>query len=226
MALSVMVMRPVIPTNTYCNDHPSLGASVWPVSRISWKHDPFGTDLHRPRIHDPSSAGSFGPLQWWGKSRHGCHGGQPIMPRVKAGSDKDDGVPGTLGECKAIVAAAMTVAFAVANRVLYKLALVPLKDYPFFLAQLTTFGYVIVYFTILYFRYRLGIVTNEMLAFPKLRFVVVGALEALGIAAGMAAGANLSGASIPILSQTVMEPLFCHYFSLQPTWFSTFLYYA
>jgi hypothetical protein len=40
------------------------------------------------------------------------------------------------------IAAASTavVALAVANRVLYKLALVPLKEYPFFLAQLTTFG--------------------------------------------------------------------------------------
>lgn len=39
------------------------------------------------------------------------------------------------------VAAAVTVAFGVGNRVLYKLALVPLKHYPFFLAQLATFGY-------------------------------------------------------------------------------------
>lgn len=40
-----------------------------------------------------------------------------------------------------VVAAASTVIFGVANRVLYKLALVPLKHYPFFLAQLATFGY-------------------------------------------------------------------------------------
>lgn len=39
------------------------------------------------------------------------------------------------------VAAAITVVFGVGNRVLYKLALVPLKHYPFFLAQLATFGY-------------------------------------------------------------------------------------
>jgi len=40
----------------------------------------------------------------------------------------------------AAAASAAVVALAVANRVLYKLALVPLKAYPFFLAQLTTFG--------------------------------------------------------------------------------------
>jgi hypothetical protein len=43
---------------------------------------------------------------------------------------------------KVVVAAAVTVVLGVANRVLYKLALVPLKHYPFFLAQLATFGYI------------------------------------------------------------------------------------
>ena len=36
---------------------------------------------------------------------------------------------------------ATTMAFGVANRVLYKMALVPLGDYVFFLAQFQTFGY-------------------------------------------------------------------------------------
>ncbi|KAF8403651.1 hypothetical protein HHK36_011755 [Tetracentron sinense] len=103
-----------------------------------------------------------------------------------------------------MVAAAITVVFGVGNRVLYKLALVPLKHYPFFLAQLATFGYVLVYFSILYFRYHAGIVTDEMLSLPKTPFLAVGLLEALGAASGMAAGAILSGASIPILSQTFL----------------------
>lgn len=37
-------------------------------------------------------------------------------------------------------AATATVVLAVLNRVLYKLALVPMKNYPFFLAQFTTFA--------------------------------------------------------------------------------------
>uniref|UniRef100_A0A6N2L333 Uncharacterized protein n=2 Tax=Salix viminalis TaxID=40686 RepID=A0A6N2L333_SALVM len=102
------------------------------------------------------------------------------------------------------VAAAVTVVLGVGNRVLYKLALLPLKHYPFFLAQLATFGYVIVYFTILHIRHRAGIVTDEMLSMPKAPYVIVGLLEALGAATGMAAGAILSGASIPILSQTFL----------------------
>ncbi|CAK8538647.1 unnamed protein product [Lathyrus sativus] len=102
------------------------------------------------------------------------------------------------------VAAAATVVMGVGNRVLYKLALVPLKQYPFFLAQLSTFGYVIVYFGIMYIRHRAGIVTDEMLSLPKTPFVVIGLLQALAAATGMAAGAILSGASIPILSQTFL----------------------
>ncbi|KAL5193441.1 Protein CLT3, chloroplastic [Glycine soja] len=89
-----------------------------------------------------------------------------------------------------VLAAAVTVVMGAGNRVLYKLALVPLKNYPFFLAQLATFGYVIVYFSILYIRYRAGIVTDEMLSVPKTPFLVVGLLEALGAATGMAAGVN------------------------------------
>uniref|UniRef100_A0A0E0FCH3 EamA domain-containing protein n=1 Tax=Oryza meridionalis TaxID=40149 RepID=A0A0E0FCH3_9ORYZ len=101
-------------------------------------------------------------------------------------------------------ASAAVVALAVANRVLYKLALVPLKQYPFFLAQLTTFGYVAVYFSILYARYRAGVVTGDMLALPKRRFAAIGLLEALGLAAGMSAGAMLPGPAIPILSQSFL----------------------
>ncbi|CAN8299416.1 unnamed protein product [Cochlearia groenlandica] len=103
-----------------------------------------------------------------------------------------------------IVWAAATAALGVGNRVMYKLALVPLKQYPFFLAQLSTFGYVVVYYSILYFRYRAGTVTDAMLSVPKMPFLVVGVLEALAAAAGMAAAANLSGPSTTVLSQTFL----------------------
>ncbi|KAJ4977618.1 hypothetical protein NE237_008398 [Protea cynaroides] len=103
-----------------------------------------------------------------------------------------------------LLAGTATVIMGVGNRVLYKLALVPLKHYPFFLAQFATFGYVLVYFSVLYVRYRAGIVTDEMLSLPKTPFLLVGLLEALAAASGMAAGAMLSGASIPILSQTFL----------------------
>ncbi|XP_021772194.1 protein CLT1, chloroplastic-like [Chenopodium quinoa] len=105
---------------------------------------------------------------------------------------------------KVMVAAGATVVLGVANRVLYKLALVPLKHYPFFLAQLATFGYVFVYFSILYLRHRAGFVTKEMMSLPQAPFLGVGLLEALAAVSGMAAATMLSGASIPILSQTFL----------------------
>ncbi|KMT20563.1 hypothetical protein BVRB_1g005450 [Beta vulgaris subsp. vulgaris] len=98
----------------------------------------------------------------------------------------------------------VTAVLAVANRVFYKLALVPLQEYPFFLAQFITFGYVAIYFSILFIRHRAGIVTDEMLAIPKSRFWLIGLLEALGLAAGMASAAMIPGPVIPILHQTFL----------------------
>ncbi|WCJ35677.1 CRT (chloroquine-resistance transporter)-like transporter 2 [Euphorbia peplus] len=103
-----------------------------------------------------------------------------------------------------IIGSAITVTLAVANRVLYKLALVPMKHYPFFLAQFTTFGYVVIYVSILYARYRAGIVTHDMIGLPKAPFVAIGMLEALGVVTGMSAAAMLPGPAIPILNQTFL----------------------
>ncbi|KAJ7518918.1 hypothetical protein O6H91_20G015000 [Diphasiastrum complanatum] len=103
-----------------------------------------------------------------------------------------------------IGASLITILLAVSNKVIYKMALIPMKNYPFFLAQITTFGYVLVYFCILYFRYIMGVVTKEMLTLPKHHFVALGALEAMGLATGMAAAAILPGASILVLHQVYL----------------------
>lgn len=62
----------------------------------------------------------------------------------------------------------------------------------------------VIYFSILVVRYRSGVVTDEMIGLPKSRFAAIGALEALGVASGMAAAAMLPGPAIPILSQTFL----------------------
>lgn len=49
----------------------------------------------------------------------------------------------------------------------------------------------VVYFSILHFRYHAGIVTDEMLSMPKTKYLAVGLLEALGAASGMAAGGTV-----------------------------------
>ncbi|XP_070056232.1 protein CLT2, chloroplastic isoform X2 [Nicotiana tomentosiformis] len=123
-----------------------------------------------------------------------------IARAVGSDSDRQSNVSREL----IILNSALTLVLGVANRVLYKLALVPMKEYPFFLAQVTTFGYLTIYLSILYARYRAGIVTNEMVAYPKSRFLLIGFLEALGVISGMYAGAMLPGPAIPILNQTFL----------------------
>ncbi|XP_047329637.1 protein CLT1, chloroplastic [Impatiens glandulifera] len=120
------------------------------------------------------------------------------------GSSSESAEVGRDQTTEVMIAAVVTIVLGVGNRVLYKLALVPLKQYPFFLAQLATFGYVLVYFSILYLRYKAGIVTNEMLSLPKAPYVAVGLFEALAAASGMAAGAMLPGAAITVLSQSFL----------------------
>lgn len=68
---------------------------------------------------------------------------KPCFYAVEDGRIKNDDVAGKSSNraVEVAVAAAVTVVMGVGNRVLYKLALVPLKQYPFFLAQLSTFGY-------------------------------------------------------------------------------------
>jgi hypothetical protein len=67
---------------------------------------------------------------------------RPCNYAVEDGSIGNDDVVGRSGNraAEVAVATAATVVLGVGNRVLYKLALVPLKQYPFFLAQLSTFG--------------------------------------------------------------------------------------
>ncbi|KAG0600231.1 hypothetical protein M758_11G017600 [Ceratodon purpureus] len=103
-----------------------------------------------------------------------------------------------------VCAAVATVLLASANKVLYRMALVPLKAYPLFLAQFNTITYVLAYSSILLMRYRAGIVTKEMLAIPKGKFVLIGALDSLGLAMGMVSAAFLPGALVPVLAQVFL----------------------
>ncbi|KAM7518489.1 hypothetical protein LguiB_017451 [Lonicera macranthoides] len=126
-------------------------------------------------------------------------------PKFKVRASIEDSQSSSSSNTKLIVfGSAVTVILAIANRVLYKLALVPMKEYPFMLAQINTFGYVAIYFSILYLRYHAGFVTDEMMAIPKFRFIVIGILEALGVVTGMASAAMLPGPAIPILHQTFL----------------------
>ncbi|WIA35800.1 hypothetical protein OEZ86_004189 [Tetradesmus obliquus] len=90
------------------------------------------------------------------------------------------------------------------NRVLYRLALVPLRDYVFFLAQAQNIGYLVIYFSLLALRFRQGKVTQAMLATPKPLFVLTGMCEAAAQLLMMSGAAHLPGALLPLLMQTVL----------------------
>jgi len=66
-----------------------------------------------------------------GRGRGGAAG--QVAGRSSAGVGRSAGM-------EVAIAAAAVVAMGTGNRVLYKLALVPLRQYPFFLAQFATFG--------------------------------------------------------------------------------------
>ncbi|KAK4387672.1 protein CLT2, chloroplastic [Sesamum angolense] len=133
---------------------------------------------------------------------------QHLVPSALAKSSSDAGPPSSHPSADKRLAvitwAAITLVIAVGNRVLQKLALVPMKDHPFFLAQFNSFTYVVVYFSMLHLRYRAGLTTDEMLAVPKAPFIVIGLLESISMVSGMYAGAMLPGPAIPLLYQTFL----------------------
>ncbi|CAE7633255.1 CLT3 [Symbiodinium sp. CCMP2456] len=97
-----------------------------------------------------------------------------------------------------------TVALATANRVMYKVALVPLGNYVFFLAQFTTFGYVLAYWMALIFNRAQGNVTDQQVTFARQRwltFARIGALEAGSFLLGMLGAKALPGSILPVLGQ-------------------------
>eukprot|EP00887_Chlorella_sp_A99_P005100 scaffold25.g5100.t1 len=99
------------------------------------------------------------------------------------------------------------VAFAVANRVLYKMAVTPLANYIFFLAQAQTFGYILVYRVLLGLRISAGKVTPQMMELPRREwrmFLAIGLVEALSAFCHFIGASGLPGVVLPLLSQTVL----------------------
>lgn len=87
------------------------------------------------------------------------------------------------------------------------MALVPLSGHIFFLGQLQTFYYLLVYFAVLGLRFRSGVVTRQMVRLPFMMpgtFVAIGAVEALASLLGFLGAANLPGVVLPLLAQTIL----------------------
>lgn len=99
------------------------------------------------------------------------------------------------------------ISTGIANRLFYKMALIPLGDHIFFLAQLQTFGYILVYFGILWARVRSGRIPLQLLQIPRSKkktFLSIGLVEAIASLLGLYSAARLPGVLLPILSQAVL----------------------
>ena len=123
--------------------------------RIRYGYSPRRTRLLRMKFTVVGAAGDGGARRR--KEKVG-----PCNYAVEDGSVGNDDVAGRNGNraTEVAVAAAATVVMGVGNRVLYKLALVPLKQYPFFLAQLSTFGYLIHFYFFFSFFFSLNLVMS------------------------------------------------------------------
>eukprot|EP00890_Picochlorum_soloecismus_P005388 jgi/Picsp_1/5850/NSC_03209-R1_crt homolog 1-like len=106
-----------------------------------------------------------------------------------------------------IVAIATVIVTAVVNRILYRMALVPLGNYVFFLAQFQTFGYVIAYALVLLFQFKNGSLHPKAWSVPgnmKALFLGIGFVEAVSSLLSFIGASQLPGVMIPLLSQTIL----------------------
>jgi len=85
-----------------------------------------------------------------------------------------------------------------------QISLVSMGNYAFFLGQLTTLSYVLVYGSFLYTRVKLGKITPAMLAYPRRSLWACGALDAIGLLLGIIGASKLPGVILPLIGQTTL----------------------
>lgn len=110
-------------------------------------------------------------------------------------------------ELKIVASIAAVILLGVTNRVLYKLALVPMGPFTFFLAQFQTFGYMAFYFSLLAARRLSGKVTVSMMTIPKRftgRFLGIGFVEAVSSLLSFIGATKLPGVMLPVLGQSII----------------------
>lgn len=101
----------------------------------------------------------------------------------------------------------MVVTSAIINRILYKMALIPLENYVFFLAQFQTFSYVFVYAAVLWMQHKRNMLDSKAWDIPiKCRniFLGIGFVEAVSSLLSFMGAAKLPGVMVPLLSQTIL----------------------
>ena len=99
-----------------------------------------------------------------------------------------------------LLLAMSVVVLGVINRVANKVALVFLGQHTLFLLTVQTLSYVLVYGATLAWRTKAGIVTRTMLTRPRKRILLIGFLDAIGLALSLSAAASIPGAALPVLA--------------------------
>lgn len=105
------------------------------------------------------------------------------------------------------IAIMMVVTSAIVNRILYKMALIPLENYVFFLAQFQTFSYVFVYAAVLWVQNRKKMLDPRAWLVPiqfRNIFLGIGFVEAVSSLLSFIGAAKLPGVMVPLLSQTIL----------------------
>ena len=101
----------------------------------------------------------------------------------------------------------VVVSLAVVNRILYRMALVPLENYVFFLAQFQTFAYVFAYAVVLVIqtkRRKLAPTAWQLPGHFWRIFLGIGFVEAVSALLSFIGAAKLPGVMVPLLSQTIL----------------------
>jgi len=101
------------------------------------------------------------------------------------------------------------IAFGTANRILYKIQLVPMQNYAIFISWVLTLAYCFLYFGIFSVRrYGLFIITDDQVAYvftlKGLKLIVMGLMDALGFVIGIFAARKLSGFLLTLLPQAII----------------------
>ena len=84
---------------------------------------------------------------------------------------------------------------AIVNRVLYRIQLVPMRDYTYFISQFSCCCYVLIYGATLVSRIRSGAVTPQMLEYAKdnaMVFACIGIMEAVTFLLALYSAARLT----------------------------------
>ncbi len=134
-------------------------------------------------------------------------GEQEGVLRESKPSDVRPTSPSSTSPVEIALSVVLVVALAVVNRILYRMALVPLENYVFFLAQFQTFAYVIAYVVVLAIQAKRQKLAPTAWQLPwqfRRMFLGIGFVEAVSALLSFIGAAKLPGVTVPLLSQTIL----------------------